>query len=79
MKKGTRASNQMNLVMIGPEGAGKTSTVDSFLGKQFQKDQPQTDGAELNSCTVKRILLLDGKKVKLMINLKSYQQSLKVK
>jgi len=35
MKKGKSASNQMKLVMIGPEEAGKTSTVDSFLGKQF--------------------------------------------
>ncbi|XP_065884543.1 uncharacterized protein [Dysidea avara] len=55
MKKGTRASNQMKLVMMGAEGAGKTSTVGSFLGKQFQENQPPTNGAELNSCTVERI------------------------
>ncbi|XP_065884558.1 uncharacterized protein [Dysidea avara] len=55
MKKGTRASNQMKLVMMGAEGAGKTSTVGSFLGKQFQEDQPPTSGAELNSCTIERI------------------------
>ena len=57
MKKGTRASNQMKLVMMGAEGAGKTSTVGSFLGKQFQEDQPTTNGAELNSCTVERIFV----------------------
>jgi len=57
MKNGTRASNQMKLVMMGAEGAGKTSTVGSLLGKQFQEDQPPTNGAELNSCTIERIFV----------------------
>ena len=34
-KKGTRAANQLKLVMMGAEGAGKTSTVGSLLDKQF--------------------------------------------
>ena len=55
MRKGTRASNQLKLVMIGPEGAGKTSTVGSLLDKQFQQDQESTVGASLNTCTVERI------------------------
>ena len=55
MRKGTRASNQLKLVMIGPEGAGKTSTIGSLLEKQFLLDQQSTVGASINTCTVERI------------------------
>ena len=34
--------------MLGPHGAGKTSTVRSLLGKQFQPNQPSTVGADIS-------------------------------
>ena len=45
--------------MLGPEGAGKTSTVHSLVGKEFQPEQPSTVGAALNSCTIDRIIVND--------------------
>ena len=71
MKKGTRQSNQVKLVMIGAEGAGKTSTVRSFLGKEFQEDEPTTNGAELNSCTVERIFASKWQQCDIKDHLKS--------
>lgn len=56
MNSGERAANKFKLVLLGPEGAGKTSTVGSLLGKQFQSNQPTTIGVDLNKCTVDRIL-----------------------
>ena len=35
MKKGKCTSNKFKIVMLGAEGAGKTSTVHSLLGKNF--------------------------------------------
>ncbi|XP_065897157.1 uncharacterized protein [Dysidea avara] len=57
LKIGTRASNQFKLILLGVEGAGKTSTVDSLLNKPFNPDQASTIGADLNKCTVDRILV----------------------
>ena len=34
--------------MLGPHGAGKTSTVHSLLGKEFQPHQPSTVGANVS-------------------------------
>ena len=56
LNSGERAANQFKLVLVGPEGAGKTSTVSSLLNKLFQPNQPTTIGADLNKCTVDRIL-----------------------
>jgi len=56
LKTGTRASNQFKLILLGPQGAGKTSTVGSLLNKPFNPDQASTIGANLNKCTVDRIL-----------------------
>ena len=41
MKTGTRKSNQLKLVMLGAEGAGKTSSVESLLDKRFTENQDQ--------------------------------------
>ena len=57
LSSGERAANQFKLLLVGPEGAGKTSTVGSLLGKLFQPNQPTTIGADLNKCTVDRILV----------------------
>ena len=57
LNSGKCAANQFKLILVGPEGAGKTSTVGSLLGKLFQPDQPTTIGAELNKCTVDRVLV----------------------
>ena len=46
----------MKLVMMGPEGAGKTS---SFLDKKFHENQQSTVGASLNTCTVERIFAFE--------------------
>ena len=56
-QKGTRAANQLKLVMMGAEGAGKTSTVGSLLDKRFQKNQESTIGAAVNRCIIDRILV----------------------
>eukprot|EP00118_Oscarella_pearsei_P022950 m.269358 g.269358 ORF g.269358 m.269358 type:complete len:707 (+) comp40535_c0_seq3:31-2151(+) len=36
------------LVVVGPDGAGKTSFVDSLLGREFKEDRPSTDGVAFN-------------------------------
>ena len=61
LSSGERAANQFKVVLVGPEGAGKTSTVGSLLGKLFRTDQPTTIGADLNKCTVDRILVSQWK------------------
>ena len=44
-KKGKRRSNKFKIVLVGAEGAGKTSTAHSLLGKKFEQQQPSTVGA----------------------------------
>ena len=57
MKTGTRKCNQLKLVMLGAEGAGKTSSVCSLLDKTFQENQPSTVGANINCCLTDRIFV----------------------
>ena len=57
MKTGTRKSNQLKLVMLGAEGAGKTSSVGSLLDKQFNDDEISTVGASVQSCLTDRIFV----------------------
>ena len=54
-KKGKRASNKFKIVLIGAEGAGKTSCAHSLLGKKFEPQQPSTVGAAVNACTADRM------------------------
>ena len=49
-KNGTCASNRFKLVTLGPHHSGKTATVYSLLGKDFQPPQSSTVGADV-SCT----------------------------
>ena len=56
-KSGTRKSNQLKLVMMGAEGAGKTSSVGSLLDKQFNDDETSTVGASVNCCLTDRIFV----------------------
>ena len=56
-KSGTRKSNQLKLVMLGAEGAGKTSSVGSLLDKKFNNDEASTVGASLKSCLTDRIFV----------------------
>ena len=64
-QKGTRAANQLKLVMMGPEGAGKISTVGSLLDKQFQKSQKSTIGASVNRCIIDRIVVSKWKQIEM--------------
>ena len=65
MKRGKCASNKFKIIMLGAEGAGKTSTVHSLLDKEFQSEQPSTVGAALNSCTINRIYATKWKQTEL--------------
>ena len=56
-KTGIRKSNQLKVVMLGAEGAGKTSSVGSLLDKQFNDDETSTVGASLNCCLTDRIFV----------------------
>ena len=40
--------------MIGPGGAGKTSTLDSISGKEFVEERPSTVGATMQTCELER-------------------------
>ncbi|XP_065916801.1 uncharacterized protein [Dysidea avara] len=64
-QKGTRTTNQLKLVMMGAEGAGKTSTVHSLLDKQFQKTQESTVGAAINRCIIDRIVVSKWKQIEM--------------
>ena len=57
MKTGKRKSNQLKIVMLGAEGAGKTSSVHSLLDKQFNESQASTIGTNINSCLTDRIFV----------------------
>ena len=52
MKEGSQSSNQFKLVTLGPEGAGKTTSVSTLLNLPFQPNQESTVGASINSCSV---------------------------
>jgi len=56
-QKGTRSANQLKLVMMGAEGAGKTSTVNSLLDKEFKRNEESTIGAAVNRCVIDRVLV----------------------
>ena len=57
--------------MLGAEGAGKTSTVKSLIGKDFQAHQPPTVGADIsNTCTVDRYCVTDWQLKELQEHLK---------
>ena len=74
--KGERKANQFKIVMLGAEGAGKTSTVASLLDKPFQPNQSSTVGVDTfqveiqNTLTVGRIFVSNW-------NEKEIQQQLK--
>ena len=52
-------ANQFKLVMLGAEGAGKTSTVDFLLDKPFNPMQPSTVSAETQQAFVKNDMTVD--------------------
>jgi len=54
--KGSRPSNQFKLVTLGPEGAGKSSTIDTLLNEKFDPYKKSTVGASVNTCNVDRIM-----------------------
>ena len=54
LKNGSRSSNQFKLVTLGAEGAGKTSTISTLLGEEFQPNQETTVGASISSCKISR-------------------------
>ena len=45
-------SNHFKLVILGAEGAGKTSSINTLLNLPFQPNQESTVGASVNKCTV---------------------------
>ena len=69
-KKGTCASNQFKLVVLGPEGAGKTSTTHTLIDEEFQPDQPTTIGADINPCKIDCHHVSEWKKVKVLAEIK---------
>ena len=52
VKQGVCEANQFKIVMLGAEGAGKTSTVHSLLDMEFQPHQPSTIGADTHSADI---------------------------
>ena len=56
IRMGSQPSNQFKLVTLGPEGAGKTSTINSLLNLPFQPNQESTVGAAVNSCIIEKQL-----------------------
>ena len=83
VKQGVREANQFKIVMLGPEGAGKTSTVLSLLGEDFQPHQPSTVGAEThkagicNSFTVDRICVYNWKTTEFQFHLEEISTNYK--
>ena len=64
-KTGTRKSNQLKLVMLGAEGAGKTSSVESLLDKQFTENQASTVGVNVNCCLTGRLFVSSWKQIEI--------------
>ena len=81
-KNGKRRSNKFKIVLVGAEGAGKTSTAHSLLGKKFQPQQPSTIGAAVNTCTADRFFATKWKQIALEHQLeqlpKQFKHELKV-
>ena len=69
-KKGTCASNQFKLIVLGSEGAGKTSTTHTLIDEEFQPDQPTTIGADINPCKINCHHVSEWKKVKVLAEIK---------
>ena len=59
VEQGVHNANQFKIVMLGAEGAGKTSTVDSLLDKEFQPHQPSTVGADTHKADVCNTFTID--------------------
>ena len=57
--------------MLGPEGAGKTSTVHSLLSKVFQYLQSSTVGADVNTCTADRFFTAKWKQIEIQHQLEN--------
>ena len=82
LKDGKRKSNKFKIVLIGAEGAGKSSTACSLLEKKFQPQQPSTVGAAVNTCTADRFFTTKWKDIALEHQLeqlpKQFKHELKV-
>lgn len=81
--KGTHPSNQFKIVMLGAEGAGKSSTVNTLLDEEFQPEQPTTMGADIKSCRTDCYHAFKWKKVTVLAEIecmpKRFNASMKVK
>ena len=77
LKKGKRRSNKFKIVLVGAEGAGKTSTAHSLLGKDFEPQQPSTVGAAVNTCTADRFFATKWKQITLDHQLKQLPNQFK--
>lgn len=71
MKTGKRRSNQLKLVMLGAEGAGKTSSVHSLLDKKFNENQTSTVGASINCCLTDRIFVSKWQQIEMATQLEN--------
>jgi small GTP-binding protein len=61
LKKGKELPlNEVKVLLVGDGGAGKTSLVRRLLGQEFDKDEPQTDGINIDSWMIEK----DQKKTK---------------
>ena len=76
-KKGKKTANKFKIVMLGAEGAGKTSTVHSLLNKTFQHDQLSTIGADVNTCTAERFFTTKWKQIEVQRKLKNLPKQFK--
>ena len=76
-KKGKRSSNKFKIVLVGAEGASKTSTARSLLGKKFKPQQTSTVGAAVNTCTADRFFATKWKQVALDHQLKQLPKQFK--
>lgn len=81
-KKGTCASNLFKLVVLGPEGAGKTSTTHTLIDEKFQPDQPTTIGADISPCKIDCHHVSEWRKVKVLAEInqipKRYNTEVKI-
>ena len=73
-KTGTRKSNQLKLVMLGAEGAGKTCSMESLLDKQFTENQSSTVGANVNCCLTDRLFVSSWKQIEIAEQLANLPQ-----